>query len=59
MPVAKEQTRIVSYATIVFADAPAAGCAFMTPIATPPHAIVFSFGCLHVKDMVRAGLLPG
>ena len=46
----------VHIALIVMPVALAASCAFMTPIATPPNAIVFSSGYLHVKDMARAGL---
>lgn len=34
-----------------------ASCAFMLPIATPPNAIVFATGHIHLREMVRVGLL--
>jgi len=35
----------------------AASLAFMLPVATPPNAIIFGTGRLHIKDMVRTGFL--
>ena len=35
----------------------AASCAFMLPVATPPNAIVFATGRLHIPQMVRAGIV--
>jgi sodium-dependent dicarboxylate transporter 2/3/5 len=35
----------------------AASCAFMLPIATPPNAIVFASGRIHIIQMARVGFL--
>ncbi len=35
----------------------ASSCAFMLPMATPPNAIVFASGYIHIPQMVRAGII--
>jgi sodium-dependent dicarboxylate transporter 2/3/5 len=34
-----------------------ASIALMSPIATPPNAIVFSSGQIRIQDMVKAGIV--
>jgi len=34
-----------------------ASMAFMSPVATPPNAIIFSSGHMKVKHMMKAGIL--
>ena len=41
----------------VSAIALAASCAFMLPVATPPNAVVYGSGRLHMRQMVRAGVV--
>ena len=35
----------------------AASCAFMMPISTPPNAIVFSSGHVHMRQMIKTGFI--
>lgn len=34
----------------------AASCAFMLPVATPPNAIIYGSGRIHIPEMARAGM---
>lgn len=42
---------------LMFPTAIATSFAFMLPVATPPNAVVFSYGYVRVIDMVKTGLL--
>ncbi|KAL3857545.1 hypothetical protein ACJMK2_012199 [Sinanodonta woodiana] len=42
---------------LMFPGAIATSFAFMLPVATPPNAVVFSYGYLRVIDMVSAGFM--
>ncbi len=42
---------------LIFATALAASYAFMMPMGTPPNALAFASGHLHVPDMAKAGFL--
>ncbi|MEN9401058.1 MAG: hypothetical protein RL632_2161, partial [Bacteroidota bacterium] len=35
----------------------AASCAFMLPVGTPPNAIVFSSGQIHIHQMAKIGFV--
>ncbi|XP_064613390.1 Na(+)/citrate cotransporter-like [Liolophura sinensis] len=43
--------------SLIFPITMAGKFAFMTPIASPPNAIVFSMGALKIRDMVIAGFV--
>ncbi|WP_432798784.1 SLC13 family permease [Poriferisphaera sp. WC338] len=34
-----------------------ASCAFMLPVATPPNAVIFGAGHIHIRDMARKGFM--
>lgn len=41
--------------SLMMAATISASCAFMLPVATPPNAIVYGSGRIHMWDMVKAG----
>jgi sodium-dependent dicarboxylate transporter 2/3/5 len=45
----------ISPERLMMAATISASCAFMLPVATPPNAIVYGSGRLHMWDMVKAG----
>ncbi|XP_056017073.1 solute carrier family 13 member 2-like isoform X2 [Ostrea edulis] len=59
MPIMKELaiTLKVNPLYFMFPTAIATSFAFMLPVATPPNAVVFSYGYVKVFDMVKAGFL--
>lgn len=59
MPIMKELaiTLDVNPLYFMFPTAIATSFAFMLPVATPPNAVVFSYGFVKVFDMVTAGFL--
>ncbi|XP_052800974.1 solute carrier family 13 member 2-like [Mya arenaria] len=42
---------------LMFPTAIATSFAFMLPVATPPNAVIFSYGYVKVTDMVKAGFI--
>lgn len=42
---------------LTMAVALAASLGFMLPVATPPNAIIYGSGVVHIRDMVRAGIV--
>ena len=44
---------------LMYPSAIATSFAFMLPVATPPNAVVFSYGYVRVIDMVSTNALMG
>ena len=51
------QTAGLDAATLMTVAAIASSYAFMLPIATPPNAIAMSTGVVHIKEMVKIGVV--